>query len=143
MSCIYFLASDAELTEVGNPFVSYSNGRAILSNSSSILHPRIFHVDKKEYEQFPVTKKFVVGLDFSWNEETVGILIRYIQEHLAEADEMELLGIWLGGNKQKKTLSQKVLFKQLNYKFLDSFFDDATYEDCYDIKKLTIRNRFY
>ena len=141
MSCIYFLASDTELKEMRNPYVSYANGRVWLSNSLASLYPTIFRVEKKECEQLPISRKFVLGLDFRWNEKSVELLIQYMQGHLLKASEIELLSIWLGGN--RNLLSKKILLKQLSYDYLDKFLDDETYEDNYDMKKLTILNRFY
>lgn len=141
MSCIYFLASDTELKEMRNPYVSYANGRVWLSNSLASLYPTIFHVERKEYEQLPISRKYVSGLDFRWNEKSVELLIQYIQEHLLKANEIELFSFWLGGN--KNLLSKRILLKRLSYDYLDRFLDDETYEDNYDLKKLTVLNRFF
>ena len=138
MSDVYYLASDTELDERKNPNIIYEKRGVIMTGPFAESYLRTFRVDKKEYENLPVKRKYVLGLDFRWREDAVEMLLQYMRDHLAKADEIEFLNVWLGGNDKIKT--KKILLEQLSYEFLGQFLSDD--EDC-DIKKLVIVNRFY
>lgn len=147
MSEIFFLASNQpikeqsnqaqEILEKGNPIISAWKNRKM--DTIALGQPKVYKVDRKEYENLTIRKKYVYGLDFRWSEENVALLLAYIKEHMKNSEELELWSMWLDDTEDYSDVyRKKVLLRKLDYQFLDQFFEHES-----KVKMLEIRDKYY
>lgn len=83
------------------------------------------------YDDIYTEKKYFAYLEWEYTKNRAENLIRYIQRHLVEADEIELSQIWLGswGNDSlPKIKTYQVLIDQLTYLDLERVFKNKNFE---------------
>lgn len=147
MSEIFFLASNQpikelsnqaqEILEKGNPIISAWKNRKM--DTIALGQPKVYKVDCKEYENLPINKKYVCGLDFRWSEENVKLLLTYIKKHVDNSGELELWSEWLDDTEDDADVyRKKALLRELDYSFLDKFFEQES-----NVKMLEIRDKYY
>lgn len=147
MSEIFFLASNQpikeqsnqaqEILEKGNPIISAWKNRKM--DTIALGQPKVYKVDRKEYENLTIRKKYVYGLDFRWSEENVALLLAYIKEQMKNSEELELWSVWLDDTEDYSDVyRKKVLLRELDYQFLDQFFEHES-----KVKMLEIRDKYY
>ncbi len=124
MSRLTYFASDTCLEEQHNPYVKLLSVNQALElglkielsmfgddfdrdKPNVILHcddmvkfeyPNIFSINKDGfYDDIGTSKRFCTGLEWNYSDDTVEVVLRYIQNHLKTASEIELWCVWLGG----------------------------------------------
>lgn len=123
MSRLYYFASDDVLAEQHNPHVkSLSINQALemginvnfeyfgndfdkdqpgailfCATEAEFGYPNIFTINKEKfYDDIGTKKQFCVGLQWHYSDDTVEVILQYIQKHLETASEIEVWSVWLG-----------------------------------------------
>ena len=124
MSRLTYFASDTYLEEQHNPYVKLLSVNQALEmglkvnlsvfgdgfdrdKPNVILHcddmvkfeyPNIFSINKDEfYDDIGTVKHYCTSLEWNYSDDTVEVVLGYIQNHLKTAPEIELWSVWLGG----------------------------------------------
>ena len=123
MSRLYYFASDIVLEEQPNPYVRllsvnqaleigievdlnmFGNGfdkdtpNVILfcTNETQLEYPNIFSINKKDfYDDIGTTKQYCTELQWNFSYANVDVVLKYIQNHMEKALELELWSVWMG-----------------------------------------------
>lgn len=86
MSCLIYIASDMPLPELDAGDGMYHGEVAILPFEKDQILDDIY-----------TRKTYCAYLSWEYSEERAQTILHYIQERLADTDELELWNIWLGG----------------------------------------------
>lgn len=147
MSEINFIASNDKLEELSNDTKSnISNNKTIIAfpkrkgiNVLDLCMPSITLLCEEQYKGYNITKKYVYGLDYRWQKESVEKLIDYFKRNMKNTDEIEFWSIWLDeSERNSEKLQKKVLIEQLDYQYLEKFYNNEQ-----EIKCLKILNGSY
>ncbi len=125
MSRLYYFASDEALEEQHNPYVKLLSVNQALElgvtvdldlfgdnfdkdkpevilfceDEAKFEYPNIFSINKeKYYDDIGTSRQFCTALEWNYSEDTVDVIIKYIENHLKTAPELELWNVWLGSD---------------------------------------------
>lgn len=135
MSRLYYFASDNVLAEQPNPYMKRLSINQALemgieidlelfednfnkdeldvilfcADQVNFGYPNIFSIKKESYYgEFGTSKQFCTALEWDYSDDTVDVVLKYIQSHLRTASELELWSVWLENNEiptyMKKTI---------------------------------------
>lgn len=123
MSRLYYFASDSVLEEQPNPYVKMLSVNQALGmgvevdldmldddldrdepdvilyceDETKLEYPNIYSIDKNDfYDDIGTTKQHCMALEWNYSEETVDVILKYIQDHINMASEIEVWSVWLG-----------------------------------------------
>lgn len=121
---LYYFASDTALEEQFNPYVKQlsvnqalkmgveidldfleasvdkdeANVILFCEDEDKFLYPNIFTIHKDDfYDNIGTNRTFCTCLEWNYAEDTVEVVLKYIQNHLKVAAVIELWSVWLGG----------------------------------------------
>jgi len=124
MSRLNYFASDTVLEEQSNPYVRLLSVNQALelgieveldlfdddfdkdepdvilfcTDETKLEYPNIYSINKEEYyDDIGTSKQFCTALEWNYSEYTVDVVLKYIQNHIKIASELELWSVWLGG----------------------------------------------
>jgi hypothetical protein len=124
MSKLNYFASDTVLEEQPNPYISLLSVNQALelgievkldmfdvdfdkdepdvilfcADETKFEYPNIYTINKEEYyDDIGTSKQFCTALEWNYSEDTVYTVLKYIQNHMKIASELELWSVWLGG----------------------------------------------
>jgi hypothetical protein len=123
MSRLYYFASDSVLEEQPNPYVRLLSVNQALEmgvevnldmfgddfdkdepnvilfceDETKFEYPNIYDIDKNDfYDDIGTTKQYCTALEWDYSDTTVDVILKYIQNHMKMASELELWSVWLG-----------------------------------------------
>lgn len=124
MSRLNYFASDTILMEQPNPYVRLLSVNQAMelgieveldlfdvnfdkdepnvilycADETKFEYPNIYSISKEEYyDDIGTSKQFCTVLEWNYSEDTVDVVLKYIQNHMKIASELELWSVWLGG----------------------------------------------
>ncbi len=124
MSRLNYFASDTVLVEQSNPYVRLLSVNQALelgievqldlfdddfdkdepdvimfcADETKFEYPNIYSINKEEYyDDIGTSKQFCTELQWNYSDYTVDVVLKYIQNHMKIASELELWSVWLGG----------------------------------------------
>jgi hypothetical protein len=137
MSRLYYFASDSVLEEHPNPYVKMLSANQALEmgvevnldmfeddldkdepdailyceDETKLEYPNIYCIDKNDfYDDIGITKQHCTALEWNYSEATVDVILKYVQNHMKMASELELWSVWLdyGDIPSRKSIQCKV-----------------------------------
>lgn len=163
MSRLYYFASDDVLADQHNPHVKKLSVNQALEmgldinleyfdddldkNQSGVIlfcateaelgYPNIFSINKEKfYNDIGTVKKFCTGLEWNYSDNTVEVILKYIQKHLETASEIEVWSVWLGNEESSISIKKNLCkLSELTVDRLIEFYNDES-----DFQCLTVIN---
>lgn len=163
MSRLYYFASDCALEEQANPYVKMLSINQALEmgieidlnlfeddfnkddpsvvlyceNENDFGYPTIFHIKKENYyDDIGTSKQFCTALQWEYEDHTVEVIIKYIQNHLMTASELELWSVWLGNHvKPEAVKKMRCNVNNLTVGMLKEFYTSMIDVQCLTVVK--------
>ena len=169
MSWLYYFASDSVLKEQSNPFVKCLSVNQALEmgievdlqilkdidkdepnvilfceDEMQLEYPEIFSIDRKDYSgAVETTRQYCVELQWSYSNDTVSAILKYMQEHMKLANEIELWRVWIGSGDIITRKKTQCYIRDLTVDRLTEFFVSELDVHCLTVTKTKEKNNEY